>query len=218
MKGEIKNKELVNTILRRLNKFDSEDFSQEDIEKIDSIFLEFELINGKETGILIRDICYFPNLRSVTICRYSITMDDLQALSEARKIEDVLFLQCEFSNVDFDKLGRIPSNIKFSHCKSLPEKLSNINEIRIWKCRVDLNSINLPKVTELAIQNSTIINARDLTEYENIKSVDFDGSILIKSNGEKTKDIKVNSNCIYTHEEDKYLCPVDDERVNLLSI
>ena len=59
MREKIENKELIKKILTCLNKSDSDDFSEEDLASIENISLSPKLVDGRETGLTVRDIFFF---------------------------------------------------------------------------------------------------------------------------------------------------------------
>lgn len=201
MYKKIENKQLLKTILNALNKSDSEDFSEEELLNIENIGFIERLSNGKATNIKVEDVLLFKNLKSLTLRRYTLTMEDLNLISKYTNIEDISFLECSFPNVDFDELPRMPKTLKFMRCSALPTKFPRIRNIVVSFSEIDFDSISFSDAISIRINNSKIRNIHDIDTYDNILEVDFDGSELLKSNGEKVKDINVASGCNYTHED-----------------
>lgn len=209
MNEKIENKELLKRILECLKKSDNFDFSEEELASIENIGFTRKLVNGQDTGIDIESILLFKNLKSLTLRNYELTMRDLQFISEHPSIEDISFLECTFENTDFDELSRLPEKLKFIYCSKLPLKFPKVKGVRVEFCEIDFSSIDFSRASSIAIKNSKIRNVQNLDDYDNILTVNLDGSELIKENGEIAEDITVAKNCEYTHREiDKYY--VDD--------
>ncbi len=203
MREKIENKELIKKILTCLNKSDSDDFSEEDLASIENISLSPKLVDGRETGLTVRDIFFFSNLKSLTLRDFHLSMDDMQLIVDRKEIENLSFISCEFEDIDFDKIFVLPENLKFISCKSLPRKFPRVKKVDINLSLVDFCSLRLESALELIIRNSKVKNVHDIERYENIKVVNFDGSKLIGENGQEIQDIKVSRNTLYSHEEEK---------------
>lgn len=203
MKEKIENKELIKKILTCLNKSDSDDFSEEDLASIENISLSPKLANGRETGLTVRDIFFFSNLKSLTLRDFELSMDDIQLIADRKEIENLSFISCGFDDIDFDKIPSLPGNLKFISCKSLPRKFPRVKKVDIDLSSVDFDSISLESTLELIIRNSKVKNVHDIERYENIIAVNLDGSKLIGENGQEIQDIKVPKNTLYSHEEEK---------------
>lgn len=200
---KIENKELIKKILTCLNKSDSEDFTEEDLASIENISLSPKLANGRETGLTVRDIFFFSNLKSLTLRDFKLSMDAIQLIANRKEIENLSFISCGFDDIDFDKIPSLPENLKFISCKSLPRKFPKVKKVDIDLSSVDFESISLESALEIIIRNSKVKNVHDIEKYENIIAVNLDGSELIGKNGEEIKDIKVSKNTLYSHEEEK---------------
>ncbi len=199
MKEKIDNKELIKRILTSLNKSENDDFTDDELASIENIALCPKLINGILTGINIEDIAFFPNLKSLTLREYQMTMRDLELITSRKEMENISFINCGFDDISFDNVPRLPDNLRFISCDHLPPKFPNIRRVRVSNSDIDFNSINLSVATELCIQASNIRNAHDIDEYKNIILVNFDGSDLIGIHGNPVHDIKVSPNTLYTH-------------------
>ena len=186
---KIENKELIKKILTCLNKSDSEDFTEEDLASIENISLSPKLANGRETGLTVRDIFFFSNLKSLTLRDFKLSMDDIQLIANRKEIENLSFISCGFDDIDFNKIPSLPENLKFISCKSLPRKFPKVKKVDIDLSSVDFASISLESTLELIIRNSKVKNVHDIERYENIIAVNLDGSELIGKNGEEIKDI-----------------------------
>ena len=200
---KIENEELIKKILTCLNKNDSEDFTEEDLASIRNISLEYMLTNGKLTGITVGDIIFFENLESLTLKGYSLSMEDLQLISDRKGIENLSFIGCSFDDIDFDKLSNLPENLKFISCNRLPREFPKVKKVNIESSCVDFGAISLNCALELIIRNSKVKNVHNIEEYENIRAVNFGGSKLIREDGQEIQDIKVSENTLYSHEEEK---------------
>lgn len=203
MRNNIKNEELKKRILRVLNKSDLEDITEEDLLKIENISFNKRLVNGEETYIKISDIHFFPLLKSITLKGYLLTMEDIEIIAKQSNIENVSFIGCEFKDIDFDNISRIPQNLRFSYCKSLPKKFPNVKIVNIDYSDIDFDSINFNHATSLFIKYSNIKNIHNIEEYENILEVNLDGSILFDSAGNEIQNIIVGKKTLYTHKEEK---------------
>lgn len=209
MNKKIENKELIKRILERLNKSEIGKFSEEELAKIENIAFTKKLANGTDTGIGIENIFLFENLRCLTLRSYSLTMEDLQYISEQSTIENVSFLECTFDNIDFDELPRVPEVLKFLNCSKLPLKFPRVKKVMIGNCEIDFDSIDFSSASSIIIKNSKIKNAHDISECNNILEVNLDGSELLQKDGDSLEDIRVPDNCKYSHkEDDKYY--IDD--------
>lgn len=200
MNKKIENKELVKRILNQIHKSDENaEISEEDLASIENIALTRILENGKDTEINVEDIFLFKNLKSVTLKNYLLGMKDLQVISEHPRLEDVSFFGCQFEDVDFDELSRLPENLKFIYCSSMPLKFPKVGKVMIAYSNLDFDSIDLSYVTSMKIKDSIVKNVKDLVEYQNIIEVNFDGSKLIQETGKIVEDIKVGKSCSYSH-------------------
>lgn len=203
MKEKIKNEFLRRKILSCLNKNDSDDFSEEELATIENISLSPRFINGRETGLTVRDIFFFDNLKSLTLRDFQLSMEDMQIISERVNIENLSFISCGFEAIDFDKLSRLPENLRFVFCDKLPKKFPRVKSINVELSSIDFESIDLSRAINIFIINSKVNNACDIDGYDNIRAVDFYGSILYGKDGQELKNIKVSKNTRYSHEEKK---------------
>lgn len=200
MNKKIENEELVKRILNQIHKSDENtEISEEDLASIENIALTRLLENGKDTGINVEDIFLFKNLKSVTLKNYLLTMKDLQVISEHPQLEDVSFFGCQFEDINFDELHRLPENLKFIYCPSMPLKFPKVGKVMVAYSDLDFDSIDLSCVTNIRIKNSIVRNAKDLVQYPNIIEANFDGSKLMQKDGQVIENINVGNSCRYSH-------------------
>lgn len=201
MNLKIENKELAKSIRNCLQGPHADIFSDQELASIENIGLTGRLVNGRETGVTIKDVLLFKNLKYLTLRAYKITTEDLYLLGSRTNIQELSFLQCTFVNTDFDKVSRIPETLKFIGCPQLTEKFPGIKKILVDSCEMDFDSISFSKANIIRIQNSKIKNVHDIDAYDNIAEVNFDGSELVRANGETAENIRVGRNCRYSHKK-----------------
>ncbi len=198
---KIENEELSKKVSIILNKAYTINFSTEELESIKNISFWGKLENDQSTGIKIKDINFFTNLKYITIRNYEITNADIQLILNHPSIEEISFYRCSFSKTDFNIFSRIHKKIKFIYCREMPKTFPNLENVLIEEGIIDFETIDFSKVTVVQIKKSNIINVHDLEEYDNITIVNLDGSKLVGKNGEILKDIKVNKKSKYTHKD-----------------
>lgn len=201
MKEKINNFELQRLIAFKCNKLDFKDVTDDEIKQITELSLRGRLVNGKKSGIEVNDVILFSNLISLTISDMEINQECILNLLKLKDLKKIEIIGCIFDNVDFSILQEKDINICFIGCEELPFKYPYQKEINVKGCKLDFNNIDFSTIEYLSVTESTIINAHNLDQYDNIKAVNIDASVLMDSKGKQVSDIKVSGNTQYSHFE-----------------
>lgn len=194
------NEQLYRLIAMKLNKNPNEKIAPEELLKIESISLNAINFDRSPSGIELSAISLFPCLKKLTLSNYFISQADLNSIISLKNLESLKFFKADFAkDLDFsDFIGGL-KHLMFDSCGKIEFDYPALSEICLTQTDIDFSRINLSKASSITITNGKISNVSDLTDFPNISSVNLDGSILYRADGEKVESIKVST-------ETKYSC------------
>lgn len=208
-KKEINNHELERLIAMKSGKTSFSEVTEEDLNRIEDITLSAFLINGKRSDIDICDVRFLPNLKNLRISGFDFSQQDLDELVFLERLERLDFSDCKFSDISFEKLNGRLRHISFTGCEKLPFKYPEVEDVVITGSELDFGIFDFLKIKSINIQDSIINNIHGLEEFENIRSVNLDGTQLYGSKQEKLDDIQVSSETSYSHKRERLI--IDEE-------
>ena len=204
LKEKITNPELKRYVALKWGKYYFDECTDEEIESIEELSISSKLINGKNSEIPLDVITLFPKLKYLNITRYNISQENLDSMMSIPSLEVLTFYNSEFSKTNFSKYEDIKCNINFKGCV-LPEKFPLMEYVHVEGSEINQKSIDFSKVKDLVLLNCNIRNAFSIKEYEQIESVNLDGSKIYDENGSIIYDIEVPDRTRYSHTDELYL-------------
>ena len=195
----IKSTKLLSIVKDILNK---DNIQENNFLEIEDLTLNKKLLNGKENDINLKELKYFPKLKTLTIINFDINQEILNIINEKK-----LLWAIQFSKCNFKKIEPISKNVKYliiDECENLDLKLINDNEtIKIIGENLDLKLLNAYKTKQLYLQDCNIKNSEKILEYTNLENINLDGSKFNKDILEKIrKDIQISCKNKYYRLED----------------
>lgn len=211
MLEKIDSKELQKLLLLKTGKSSIADITKEDIEGINAITFSGRLMNGNKSDIDISAIRLFTGLKKVSFSDVQITQELIDYLISLG-IRSIEFVRCDFGDICFPE--DIDENLKLSviGCKKVPFVFPRLKEIQIVGSNIDFERIDFSSAENVNIVECNVSNAGTTEQFENIKSINLDGSNLYDSQGERIKDILVNQKTCYSHKDKLEL--YDDREIN----
>lgn len=201
IKEKIENKELQRLIAMKCGKVSFEEVTDEEIEAIFDIAINSRLINGKESGITLDVLPFFKGLKRLIVSNYIISQEQLDMILSSLDLESITFSGVEFQDVTFERHEQLPRSIYFESCLNMPYVYPRVSNVRASGIEIDMTSIDFTKAKRVTIHESIIRNAHDLVDFDEIDSVDIDGSRLFDQEGNKKEEIKVSPKTRYTHQD-----------------
>ena len=151
----IKTKSVKDMIEIILNK-NPEIATQEDLDKIDSLFFKDDL-ERPEQDFSISDIQYFPNLKSISIKNHLITQEDINEILNSN-ISEIEFEDCILDdNVGFTENDKVES-IEF-----VKSSVDNYSFLNCFK--------KLKKLSVFKPQNNRLFNVKDIEFNKELKTL-----------------------------------------------
>lgn len=147
-------------LMNKLNKVDS-NFKEEDLRKIDELYLNPIGINNIYNKIDFSFLKYFPSLKKLEICNSNIDDNVLSLIVNLVGIESLMFNNCHITNINVLYKSRLKS-LGFNNCivsdiESI-ENMKGLNAIKLINMKLDtINFLeNLPHLVEVDLSYSTI--------------------------------------------------------------
>ena len=199
IKELIKSNELRRLIAAKCGKLRFEEVTDEEIEKIDSIYLTGKFL-GADTGIDLSCLEAFPNLKSLSIADMKINQQGLDKIFRLAKLDRLEIVRSDFEELEFPKTINDEFNLRIIGCPKLPFKYPSLKSIILSGCSdVDFASFDLDTARTIHITESMIRNVEDLDNKPNIQFVKLDGSELRDKEDKVIKNIKCSKGTSYSH-------------------
>ena len=192
---KIDNTDLANYIMFKLDK-EENNFSKEELEKIDEIILNPININGEYEKIDLEVIKYFSNLKKILFKNVTIDKNTITNLSSIKTLESVYFEKCEFENANMlidlkiKEIGFVNCEIvdysfvyEMSNLQSLSivnglVSISGVNKLKkleylqlSYSTMMDIEEFNLPFLKELHIDNTNFMDTSNLENLTNLHRI-----------------------------------------------
>ncbi len=189
---KIENEQLADYIMFKLDK-EANEFTEEDLKKIDEIVINTIDISGEYKKINLDVINYFTGVKRLVLKNLYLSKEDISNFSKLRLLEDVYIEKCEFENADnitslkVKNLELINCNIvdyNFLYTMTELESLSvvngnislnginNLQKLKYLQLSysnlIDISTLNLPLIEEIHIDNT---NIDDLSIIENMNNI-----------------------------------------------
>lgn len=170
-------------LMTKLNKVDGR-FSEEELRKVDELYLNPVGINNIYTKIDFNILKYFPKLKKLEIANSNIDLDTISMIASMHELESLMFNNCHVSSVK----GLYQLKIKklgFNNC--IVEDLENIvymkslNAIKLINMKLDSISYleSLPHLIEVDLSYSKLNETSTLYTFILIERLAIDNSDII---------------------------------------
>lgn len=209
-KEKIKNQELRQLIMLRLNVIDYDDVTDDGIDSIKDMNFNFRAIDGRKVEISLDEILMFPGLENIRIGSTEVTQELIDVLNLLPELKSVEFVKCKILDIDFKDLMYKLKKLKLIQCEKVNFKFPKVRKLLISKSKVDFNDLDLDGLEIVQVFESTIENARVIESAKFLKIVNLDGTQLIDENGNIIKDLSFDESVEYSHKEELEL--YDTER------
>ncbi len=174
------NKFLEKDIKLKLGRFEDEELTKEDMEKITELGLNNFTFSNKNKEIDLSELKLFPNLQLLTLQYFKIDDKVIEMLSE---FQDLCYIQIASCNYESKNSYNIPNldNLIINSCKFkklngivVPKNLT-INGIFEM---VDISTINgVENIENLKLTNiKKVVNFKRVMEMKNLKQLNLDGT------------------------------------------
>ncbi len=192
----IKNKNLADILMFKLNKLDNE-FTLEELSTIIELTINPVNINGDYTPMDLEALAYLTNLEELEILNISVNNNVLAHLLRLAQLKSIVFDRCQFENLtnlaqlNITKISFINSNLDYSFLATMTElnkitiinfeyfdltyllPLKKLNTIEL--SYTNINNVNLFEqlayIENVYIDNNNIIDLSFLLNYSNLKEI-----------------------------------------------
>ena len=194
----IENEILRKYIKQKCNKYDEQDLSQSDIEKIKDISINRINFANQVLNIDLSELEKFPNLEILSLQNFEINEIAVNHLQKCKKLKILHLEMCNFKHINIFKVESLKKLI-IKYCKVENWKIIYFPESVVIeaKGKIDLKDFNnIDKITNLSLNNLTICNFNRISDFENLKYLNIDGSSTDLNNiqGIIKNDIKFSNN------------------------
>ena len=183
-------KEVDTKVKYKLGIFDGSEPNEYDLDNVKDIFISNYNARGEKINTNISELVRLKKLKMLDLKGFELTQEVLDVINSLQELQELKLCECnskEPLNINIEKLKTIVldncSSIDLSQIQ-LPENLLMIS------CGiVDVSKLtNTKRLRDLGIKSSEVVNTSALTEIDNLKSVNFNGSTLDNEN--VLKDLK----------------------------
>lgn len=200
-KINIKNENLADYVMFRLDKIDNE-FTSDELKQITEVVIDYCIYKN----FSLSELLIFENLRMITIRNGYICNSDYTILFKLNNLNKIVFENCEFENTNL--VASLPlKSLSLINCKidnySFVSIIKNLEELSIVNGIVELSKINMLKnlkylqisysnivdnvelningLNELHIDNTNINNFSFLHHLTNLKKISIDENQYINN-------------------------------------
>lgn len=200
---DIKSKEIKKYICYKLMKKETEEITEDDLNKITFLNLNYKNFKDEINEYDFNDLKQFKNLKELTLNGFEIKDEIIENINLIPNLE---ILVINHSSVNTSK--EITNNLKtlvitYTNSNDLKnfkmhETLENLQMISCENVNID-DLISFKCLKEISINSSNILNADTLNKFELLKSLNIDGSKIDSENLIIRKGIE------FSHEEKFFL-------------
>lgn len=172
---------------------------------VEELTLNFKNALGE---VIQYDTTYFKDLErleTITLNGFDVNNDLIEKLNCLKKLKIIIFNHCKFIcdykiKNDIENIIITYSNIANSNIFEKQEKIKTIELIGIDE--IDINNLTeMKNLVEISIYNSKIKNSRRIRNFNNLKVLKLDGSLVDEPN---FSDI-IDNNIEFSYKEKFYL-------------
>lgn len=170
-------------LMTKLNKVDGR-FTEEELRRVDELYLNPVGINNSYTKIDFNILKYFPRLKKLEITNSNIDLDTISMIASMHELECLMFNNCHVSSVKGLYQLKIKS-LGFNNC--IVEDLENIvymkslNAIKLINMKLDSISYleSLPHLIEVDLSYSKLNETSTLYTFILIERLAIDNSDIL---------------------------------------
>ena len=194
---DIKNKNLANYIMFKLDKVDNK-FTEQELNKIDEVVIDYN--NETDSSfVFLEELLKLKNLKTITLRNGYIFNDDYNIFLHLDNLSEFVFENCEFENADLISSFKLKS-LALINCKIVSysfvtvfenleelsiingtitmEKINKLNHLKYLQISysniIDTTELNINTLEELYIDNTNINNFNFLNSLLNLKKISID--------------------------------------------
>ncbi len=174
----IENEILRKYIKQKCNKYDEQDLSQSDIEKIKDISINRINFSNQVLNLDLSELEKFPNLEILSLQNFEINEITVKHLQKCKKLKILHLEMCNFKHINIFKVENLKKLI-IKYCKVENWEIIYFPESVVIEAKekIDLKDFNnIDKITNLSLNNLTICNFTRILDFENLKYLNIDGS------------------------------------------
>lgn len=176
-----------------------------DDENIEELTLNCKNSIGEEIQY---DITYFENLdklQTITLNGFIIDDNTIEKLNYLKNLKTIIFNHCKFNNSikienDIENVIITYSNIENLNIFKNIDKIKSIELIEIGEANIN-DFIEMKNLIELEIYNSKVKNSIKINDFNNLKILKLDGSLVDEQNFSNL----LNENITFSYKEKFYL-------------
>lgn len=174
----IENEILRKYIKQKCNKYDEQDLSQSDIEKIKDISINRINFSNQVLNIDLSELEKFPNLEILSLQNFEINEIIVKHLQKCKNLKILHLEMCNFKHINIFKIENLKKLI-IKYCKVENWEIIYFPESVVIEAKekIDLKDFNnIDKIINLSLNNLTIYNFTRILDFENLKYLNIDGS------------------------------------------
>lgn len=201
---EIKSEDLKRLLAVKSCKLDFKDVTEDDLRSIKEINLSGKRFDGTKSDIDLEIISLLPSIEMLGISDFHISQEIVDRIIKNRNLYSLEFTDCTFDHIDFGDINP-DFNLRLKGIKFIPFKYPKLRKINIAGSIVDFGCFDLTDAEILNILDSKVFCIKDLDDFDNLRSVNFDGSTLYGENEKIIPEIKVSKDTTYSHRKNMSL-------------
>ena len=197
---DIKSEDVKRLLAVKSCKIDFKYVTESDIKNISEINLSGKRLDGSKSDIDLDVISIFPSLTMLGISNFHISQEIVDNILRNRNLCSLEFTDCTFDQIDFGDINP-DFNLRLRGSRDIPFKYPALRKVNIIGSTFNFDIIDLENAIVLNLMDSRVFGIEDLSDFENIERVNFDGSTLYDKEEKVVPDVKVSQCTEYSHKQ-----------------